>query len=90
MPLTRALILRHASTRQDAYIPALLDVAQDHLLHVLELVGIFDRDDIAFKGGTSLRKCRIGHQGRFSTTSTSRCPTRMMSLMSAMRLTMRG
>ena len=67
MPLTRALILRHASTRQDAYVPALLDVAQDHLLHVLELVGIFDRDAIAFKGGTSLRKCRIGHQGRFST-----------------------
>jgi predicted nucleotidyltransferase component of viral defense system len=67
MPLTRPLILRHAGARQESYTPALLDVAQDHLLHLLHLAEVFERPGVVFKGGTSLRKCRIGHQGRFST-----------------------
>ena len=29
--------------------------------------GLFDRGDLIFKGGTSLRKCRLGNAGRFST-----------------------
>ena len=67
MPLSRALILRNAGARSEAYTPALLDVAQDHLLHLLQLADVFQRPDVVFKGGTSLRKCRIGNRGRFST-----------------------
>lgn len=65
--LTRALVQRHALGRADAYDAALLDVAQDHLLYLLAEVGCFDGDRLVFKGGTSLRKCRLGNNGRFST-----------------------
>jgi predicted nucleotidyltransferase component of viral defense system len=67
MPLTRPLILRHAANRKDAYDAALLDVAQDHALYMIQVAGIFDRPNVVFKGGTSLRKCRLGNNGRFST-----------------------
>jgi predicted nucleotidyltransferase component of viral defense system len=53
--------------RADAYDAALLDVAQDHLLHLLAEAGVFDDGSLTFKGGTSLRKCRLGNDGRFST-----------------------
>lgn len=65
--LTRALVERHAFGRADAYDAALLDVAQDHLLYFLAETGCFAGDRVVFKGGTSLRKCRLGNDGRFST-----------------------
>lgn len=65
--LTRALVERHALGRADAYDAALLDVAQDHLLYLLAEAGSFDGERLVFKGGTSLRKCRLGNDGRFST-----------------------
>jgi hypothetical protein len=61
------LVERHALGRADAYDAALLDVAQDHLLYLLAEAGCFDGDRLVFKGGTSLRKCRLGNDGRFST-----------------------
>jgi predicted nucleotidyltransferase component of viral defense system len=65
--LTRALITRHALGRADAYDAALLDVAQDHLLYLVASAGLFDGAELVFKGGTSLRKYRLGNEGRFST-----------------------
>ena len=65
--MTRSLVTRHALGRADAYDAALLDVAQDHLLYLLDEAGMFTDGQLAFKGGTSLRKCRLGNDGRFST-----------------------
>jgi len=65
--LTRVLVERHAFGRADAYDAALLDVAQDHLLFLLAESGLFADGRLVFKGGTSLRKCRLGNDGRFST-----------------------
>lgn len=65
--LTRALTANHGRGRNEAFGPALLDIAQDHLLYLLAVAGRFDGDGLIFKGGTSLRKCRIGGNGRFST-----------------------
>ena len=65
--LTRSLVTRHALGRADAYDAALLDVAQDHLLYLLAEAGMFTDGQLVFKGGTSLRKCRLGNDGRFST-----------------------
>ena len=65
--LTRSLVTRHALGRADAYDAALLDVAQDHLLYLLDEAGMFTDGQLVFKGGTSLRKCRLGNDGRFST-----------------------
>jgi predicted nucleotidyltransferase component of viral defense system len=45
---------------------ALIDVAQDHALHHLHVTGLFDLG-LVFKGGTALRKFRLGNEGRFST-----------------------
>lgn len=45
---------------------ALIDVAQDHALHHLHVTGLFDLG-LVFKGGTALRKFRLGTEGRFST-----------------------
>jgi len=65
--LTRSLVTRHALGRADAYDAALLDVAQDHLLYLLDEAGMFTDGQLVFEGGTSLRKCRLGNDGRFST-----------------------
>jgi len=65
--LTRALVSRHGAGRADTYDAALLDVAQDHLLWLLAELGLFADGSLTFKGGTSLRKCRLGGAGRFST-----------------------
>lgn len=65
--LTQALIGRHGAGRADTYGAALLDVAQDHVLWLLEQEGLFAGDALVFKGGTSLRKCRLGNAGRLST-----------------------
>lgn len=45
---------------------ALIDVAQDHALQHLHAMGLFDLG-LVFKGGTALRKFRLGNEGRFST-----------------------
>jgi predicted nucleotidyltransferase component of viral defense system len=65
--LTAALVRLHGASRTDTYGAALLDVAQDHLLWALAELGKFDSGNLTFKGGTSLRKCRLGGAGRFST-----------------------
>ncbi len=65
--ITRALVSRHGLGRADAFDAALLDVAQDHLLFLLDAAGVFNDERLVFKGGTSLRKCRLGNDGRFST-----------------------
>ena len=65
--ITRSLVSRHALGRSHAYAASLLDVAQDHLLFLLDQAGMFDDERLVFKGGTSLRKCRLGDDGRFST-----------------------
>lgn len=57
--LTRALVGLHGAGRADAYGAALLNVAQGHLLWLLDQLGMFD-GALVFKGGTSLRKCRLG------------------------------
>lgn len=65
--LTEALVRLHGAGRADTYGAALLDVAQDHLLWLLAELGHFDDGSLLFKGGTALRKCRLGGVGRFST-----------------------
>lgn len=65
--LTEAIVGLHGAGRSDTYGAALLDVAQDHLLWLLAELGHFDDGSLVFKGGTSLRKCRLGGAGRFST-----------------------
>ena len=67
MELTQALVGMHGAGRADTYGAALLDVAQDHLLWLLAELGHFEDGSLIFKGGTSLRKCRLGGDGRFST-----------------------
>jgi uncharacterized protein len=44
----------------------LTNVAQDHALHLLHKAGLFD-PGLVFKGGSALRKFRLGSAGRFST-----------------------
>ena len=44
--LTRSLVTRHALGRADAYDAALLDVAQDHLLYLLDEAGMLDRKSV--------------------------------------------
>jgi len=65
--LTEALVRLHGAGRADTYGAALLDIAQDHLLYLLAELGYFDDETLLFKGGTALRKCRLGGGGRFST-----------------------
>lgn len=64
--ITEGHFVRHFQGRRQARNAALLDVGQDHALHILQRAGLFD-DGLVFKGGTALRKCRAGGQGRFST-----------------------
>ncbi|MCU1363184.1 MAG: hypothetical protein JWM55_1012 [Acidimicrobiaceae bacterium] len=71
--LTRALVSRHGAGRADTYDAALLDVAQDHLLWLLAELGLFEGTGLIFKGGTGLRKCRLGGAGRFSTDLDFTC-----------------
>lgn len=71
---TPALVSLHGAGRNDTYGAALLDVAQDHLLWMLDQQGLFDSGELVFKGGTSLRKCRLGNAGRFSTDLDFACP----------------
>lgn len=56
--LTKARVLRHAPTRGQGFEAALIDIAQDLLLRHLHDVGLLA--DLAFKGGTALRKLYAG------------------------------
>ena len=48
---------------------AFLELAQEHLLEWMVREGLFagDSEDVVFKGGTAIRKFRLGRRGRFST-----------------------
>jgi len=72
--LTRGHLLRHFQGKRGGFYPAMLDVAQDHLLAHLHREGLFDLG-LVFKGGTSLRKMRSGAAGRFSTDLDFCAPT---------------
>lgn len=43
-----------------------LDTAFDHILYGLHERGAYEALDVTFKGGTALRKHRLGHRSRFS------------------------
>jgi len=60
------MLLRHCQGRRAFRDGALIDIAQDHALHVLHEAGLFELG-LVFKGGTALRKFRLGIAGRFST-----------------------
>jgi uncharacterized protein len=64
--ITEGHLVRHYQGRCGGRGPALIDIAQDHLLFHLAENGLFDLD-IALKGGTAIRKLWAGNAGRFST-----------------------
>ena len=57
-----------AASRRESPVrnAAVLDVAFDHLLYGLHHRGVYDAFDVTLKGGTALRKYRLGHRSRFS------------------------
>ena len=64
--LTIGQVVRHApATGGHGLEAALIDIAQDLLLRDLSVSGVID--ELAFKGGTALRKLFAGAEGRFST-----------------------
>lgn len=64
--ITEGYLVRHYQGRRGGRGPAIIDIAQDHLLYLLEQRGIFDLG-VSLKGGTAIRKFRAGNAGRFST-----------------------
>jgi len=64
--ITEGHLVRHYQGRSGGRGPALIDIAQDHLLFRLADQGLFDLG-IALKGGTAIRKLWAGSAGRFST-----------------------
>ena len=64
--ITEGYIVRHYQGRSGGRDPALIDIAQDHLLCRLADRGLFELG-IALKGGTAIRKFWAGSAGRFST-----------------------
>ncbi len=64
--ITEGYLARHYQGRRGGRGPALIDIAQDHLLYLLAHEGLFDLD-ISLKGGTVVRKFLAGNAGRFST-----------------------
>ena len=64
--ITEGYLTRHYQGRRGGRGPAIIDIAQDHALHLLAREGLFDLG-IALKGGTAIRKCLAGNAGRFST-----------------------
>lgn len=61
------LISRHYAGHGEPY--AFLELAQEHFLLWMMREGLFDigPEDVVFKGGTAIRKYRLGLRGRFST-----------------------
>jgi predicted nucleotidyltransferase component of viral defense system len=64
--ITEGHLVRHFQGRTGGRGPAIIDIAQDHLLYHLAHEGIFELG-VALKGGTAVRKFRAGNAGRFST-----------------------
>lgn len=64
--ITEGYLVRHYQGRRGGRGPAIIDIAQDHLLYFLQCEGVFDLG-VALKGGTALRKFWAGNAGRFST-----------------------
>lgn len=64
--ITEGYLARHYQGRRGGRDPALLDVAQDYALKIVADSGLFSMG-LTFKGGTALRKYRVGTSGRFST-----------------------
>jgi hypothetical protein len=64
--ITEGYLARHYQGRTDGRDPAIIDIAQDHALHLLHEAGIFELGAV-LKGGTAIRKFRAGNAGRFST-----------------------
>jgi hypothetical protein len=64
--ITEGYLVRHYQGRRGGRGPAIIDIAQDHLLQLLAREGFFDLG-VALKGGTALRKFWAGNAGRFST-----------------------
>nr|WP_300145511.1 nucleotidyl transferase AbiEii/AbiGii toxin family protein [Propionicimonas sp.] len=64
--VTEGYLVRHYQGVRGGRDAALLDIAQDHALHLLHEAGLFQQG-LVFKGGTALRKFRAGNAGRFST-----------------------
>ncbi|MBI5232147.1 MAG: nucleotidyl transferase AbiEii/AbiGii toxin family protein [Coriobacteriales bacterium] len=64
--ITEGYLVRHYQGRRGGRGPAVIDIAQDHLLYLLVREGLFDLG-VALKGGTALRKFWAGNAGRFST-----------------------
>ena len=61
------LISRHYAGQGEQF--AFLELAQEHLLLWMVREGLFDigTEEVVFKGGTAIRKYRLGLRGRFST-----------------------
>ncbi|MEM9203141.1 MAG: nucleotidyl transferase AbiEii/AbiGii toxin family protein [Actinomycetota bacterium] len=66
MRITEGYLSQHYQGRAGGRDPALLDIAQDHAIALLNDHDVFDLD-VVLKGGTALRKFRAGNAGRFST-----------------------
>lgn len=64
--ITEGHLARHYQGRKGGRSPALIDIAQDHALALINEAGVFDLGAV-FKGGTAIRKYRAGNAGRFST-----------------------
>lgn len=64
--ITEGYLVRHFQGRRGGRGPAIIDIAQDHLLCRLAESGVFDLG-VSLKGGTAIRKFRAGNAGRFST-----------------------
>lgn len=64
--ITEGYLVRHYQGRRGGRGPAIIDIAQDHLLYRLAESGVFDLG-VSLKGGTAIRKLRAGNAGRFST-----------------------
>jgi uncharacterized protein len=64
--ITEGYLARHYQGRRSGRGPAIIDIAQDHVLYLLAREGVFDLG-ISLKGGTAIRKCLAGNAGRFST-----------------------
>lgn len=64
--ITEGYLSRHCQGRPGGRGPAIIDIAQDHMLYYLSEQGFFDLG-LSLKGGTAIRKFRAGNAGRFST-----------------------
>ena len=74
--ITEGHLVRHYQGVKGGRDAALLDIAQDHTLHLLHVAGLF-KNGLVFKGGTALRKFRAATPAGSPRTSTSRPPMRI-------------